>query len=696
MVIKRTLYLLLCLFFVAALSAGCGGDPSTGSGQADDDDDTTAATDDDDDDDDVTDDDVTDDDDDDNDDDTAPPVSPVPCGVYDVTGTDNHGDYVGVAEIFPAAKGVGFARVIHYPDLEFADPYKELTYEVYSAWLGEADGEKITVSLQVGDFLKEYGYLARDRQIDGPRVIIEATATPAGDGYVLTYAAAPDSSREYAATESWTDLSPNGAEAIFVAEDVSVQSHEGMPGFLKDVVFFLLREYHALEFYDDYRERPEFEAGIHYFNHYRTDFDWYRANPDTIRVVNKWLDEISMAETMMRARAYGPTLAEKATLFDAEMPEYFLNPLGMFSEALIGSTPLQQVESGDALLWSGCYLASQVWRYLTTGEPEALDNWLFVLDGEILAHDIPQDPTDFARAVRPHVEDDAREWRQGEPPYEAYDWMLEGNNDMIKGLYYSYTLSWLYLPDEPQYDVYRDGIAARAVILADHNLIARDDGFNEMTVNLLAYMTTGEQRFLDRYDELWSNVLYELWTFIGNGLFYLWGVSDWSGQHLTTTGTIALQYLVENTGAAGLGLFNAGWTNGIRFNAVTGQALWPIAAYAFSEPAPDTLDALDFAIWRLREIPFPKEEFEIDQRLDPEWCASPLPELFWKLDYFQGGRHQGIFGAPLFEYGGSANYFKDGPFRVNEGYQPWFNGGGADFLQAYWLGRYYGIIGEDD
>ena len=699
---KKTFLVWILAMLALATFVGCGDDDD------DDNNDDTAPTDDDDDDDnddddnnddnddddDDNDDDNNDDDDDDDDDDVVnPPL--VPFGIYDITGNDNHGDYTGTAEIFTLDGGAQFIRLAHYTDVTFADPYKDLDYDVYSAWVGVAGSDEIAVTLQVADFMVEYNDLVRT-EADGPRLLITATAEETDGDYVVTYAGEAGASRAYAATETWTYREPSGAEPMFVNEDVSVASHEPMPEWMKSIVSLLLAEYHALEFYDDYRDREEFKAGVHYMNHYRTDFDWYRANPDAVRVVNKWLDDISLAETMVRARAYGPTLAEKAAAFEAEMPEHFLNPLGMFSETLIGSEPLRQEESWDALLWSGCYLASQVWRYLVTGEQEALDNWLWILEGLMLAHDIPQDDTLFARAVRPHRDDGKREWVRGAAPYEDYDWLTDGNNDMVQGLFYGYTMSWLYLPDEPAYDAYRAAIAERAARLADFDNIARDNGFNEMRATLLAYLTTGEQRFFDRFDELWSNVFYRLWVFIGDGMFYLWGVTDWSGQHLETVGTITLYQLVEATGVGGLEQFQIGWANGMRLNATSGQVLWPIAANAFADPPPDTQDTFDLAMWRMREIPYPKQQFQVDQRIDPEWCASPLPSLFWKLDYFQGGRHQGIYGVPIFEMGGSANYFKDGPFSVDDGASEWMNGAGADFLQAYWLGRYYGVIDAED
>jgi hypothetical protein len=121
-----------------------------------------------------------------------------------------------------------------------------------------------------------------------------------------------------------------------------------------------------------------------------------------------------------------------------------------------------------------------------------------------------------------------------------------------------------------------------------------------------------------------------------------------------------------------------------------------VGAYAFADPPADTDDVLAEAIWGLREIPFPKQNFATDQRLDPEWCASPIPSLFWKFDWMTGGRFQGLYGNPLFERDASETYFNGGPFSVAAGASPWFGGGGADFLHAYWLGRYFGVIDETE
>ena len=692
----RVLLILALLLGMVALLAACGNDDDdSGDDDAAADDDNDTSDDDDNDDNDDDDNDDNDDDDDDDDDDVSPP--PVPYGIYEITGSDTHGDLTGTVEIRPTeGKGIQFLRVATYPELEFADPYKDVQYEVHTAWTGELTGEQLSVTLQVADFMVTYGDLTRTEDDGLPVTIAGTVGQTDDDTYAVLYASDEASPYEYAGSETWTYREANGAEPIFIDEDTTdPMDTPPVPDGVRNLLFALLSGYHELPFFDDYRDREEFQAAIHYYHHYHTDFAWYREHPDAVRVVNKWLDDISLAETMLRSRAFGPTLAEKAAWFDEEMPQYFLNPTGFYAQATVGVEPLLRDESGDGMLWSGCYLASQVFRYLETSDAAALANWLKVLDGMILAHDIPQDDTTFARAVRPHVADGNKDWVQGAAPYEAYDWLTGGNNDMIQGLYYSYTLSYIYLPADSAYDSYREAIALRAARLADYCGISRDDGFNEIKANLLAYLTTGETRFLDRFTELWS-VLYQLWTDAGGGMFYLWGVSDWSGQHLNTVGALILQFLADATGVEMGTQLRLGWVNGMRLNGVTGQVLWPIAAYSFANPSAGLDNVLENAIWGMREIPYPKQQFQFDQRIDPAWCASPWPSLFWKFDWFQGGRYQGLYGTPLFEHEASFTYFNHSPFVIDSGASTYFNGGGADYLHAYWLGRHYGVIAPED
>jgi len=699
---------LIILSFLAPLvfAAACGDDDDDNAPSDDDavdDDVDDDAIDDDEVDDDAIDDDAIDDDsidddtvDDDSVDDDSVEYLVPPNTVFQVEGTDSlYGDYAGVVEIRGPEDEPNFIRLIHYDNLTFADPRREVDYAVHTAWTGNIDlvSGYLKVELQVADFITNYEDVTRAPE-DGQPVIIEGSADPDRQGFTTQLASV--GSHAMTVNETWSAPQPAGAQPLFVFEDTYVASHESPPDWLKTLVNAIFNEYHQMEFFDPYRDREEFKAYVHYMPHFRTDFQWYRDNPDAIRVVNKWLDKVSMVETMVRARGYSQTLGDKATQYDADMPVLFLNPVGFVSSAEVPSDPLNQRESGDGLLWNGCYLASQVFRWLVTGDQDAFDNWLRILDAQFLAHDIVQDDTTFARSVRPHVADGAKDWIAGTPPYEAYDWLAEGNNDMIQGLYYAYTLSWIFLPDEPAYDEYRAKIAERALRLADYCSVANDDGFNEIKATWLAWMTTGDATYQTRYQELWSKFTLQFWAGGGDGMFYIYGISDWSGQHLDTIGHLILYFLALATGDPGLSTILNGWNNGMLFNGVTRQALWPIAAYAFADPPASYQPVLDEALWVMREFPYPKQNFPTDMRIDPKWCASPLPSLPWKLDWMEGGRLQGIYGLPMWERGVSTCDWVAGPFDWANSETNWTDGGGQDFLHAYWLGRYYGVIAPED
>jgi len=680
---------LLLVLLMALAMVACGDD---------DDDDNDAPADDDND---AGDDDATPGDDD-TFDDGGPDGGPTPLLgkniIYDITGTDSiHGAYSGQVEIRADNEAANFIRTAHMLGVSFVDPRLETNYDVHTAWTGRIDRYAgiITVSLQVADFITAYGDTVRSGA-DGMPVVVSGTLSAQRDGSFTVAWTTDSTTHPFTAGETWTYHGVSGDEPLFQNEDTYVASHDPPPDLLTSIIYPLLSTYHALECYDDYRDRDEFWLGVHYLEKFRTDFDWYREHPDALRVFDKWLDEISMAEAMLRARAYSPTLAQKAEWFDAEFPDVFLNETGFVGQTLIGSDPLEKDASYDALLWNGCYLGSQVFRYLTTGEPEALANWLQILDAQFFAHDIVQDDTSFARAVRPHVEDGSKEWIHAAAPYEDYDWMCCGNNDMIQGLYYAYTLSWIYLPEDAAYATYRAKIAERAARLADHASIALDGEFNDIKATWLAWMTTGDESYRERYQELY-NILLQAYTFAGGGMFYLYGVSDWSGQHLDAIGQLVLYFLAKETGDNGVQfLLKEGWANGMRLNAMSKQILWPIASHSFSNPPADLDYVLDEAIWGLREFPYPKQNLDIDQRIDPQWCASPLPSLFWKLDYFQGGRHQGLFMQPWFEKSGSINYFVCNPLDFQSSATEWSHGGGTDYLHAYWMGRYFGVIDEQE
>jgi hypothetical protein len=124
------------------------------------------------------------------------------------------------------------------------------------------------------------------------------------------------------------------------------------------------------------------------------------------------------------------------------------------------------------------------------------------------------------------------------------------------------------------------------------------------------------------------------------------------------------------------------------------MGLWSVA-FATMGTMPHA-DAKNDALWRLREIPAPKTQVDIDHRIRPDYVMSPFPSLPWKFDWTKTDRTQSLRAYPLFE--ASAYNVYDWKQSVLD-YKANTVGGqlpGVDFLLAYWLGRTLGVFASDD
>jgi hypothetical protein len=110
----------------------------------------------------------------------------------------------------------------------------------------------------------------------------------------------------------------------------------------------------------------------------------------------------------------------------------------------------------------------------------------------------------------------------------------------------------------------------------------------------------------------------------------------------------------------------------------------------FATPPPE----LEDAIWVLREMPIPKKHgLAIDWRIHPSFCMSPFPSLPWKGDWMDpnSNRFQSLVSYPLFERPPDGFQWKSNPMAFVGGASTWEEPG-ADFLFAYWFGRWAGVI----
>ena len=693
--VKKAKFLLTAMVLLALFLFSCG--------EIDSEEELNAADindDDDDDNDDTSDDDDDDNNDDDNNDDDSTPDALQ--GIYNIAGVDDvHGSYTGQAEFRSISKGeYQYTRLVKYDNLSFVDDIGEEYTQIETAWSGAARLDHSTVRIELtlkrAHFIKGYNGLEREYRHRNP---LEVTGVFSLDGEDIEgLFDSPENIVSVA--ETGVRVSDIGSEPIWKNEDTYYESHSDPPSFFKDLLNILLSGYHDLPFYDDYRDREEFKRYVHFTPQFRTGLDYYRANPDGLRVAGKVLDVISMKESQMRADAFKYTLAEKAEFLDLDTQEKNINKHGMLANYYIGTDPPEHMYDYDSLLWTGTYVASQAYRYLATGEPEALANMLHSLDGLIVCVEITGDPAEFARTLRTVGEEGNKNkdsetgkynaWNPGTEEFEGIEWRYPGNNDMLHGIFYGYTAALLALPDDPAYDEYRDRMEQTVVSLAENSVVVTESLFNPIPINYLAYLFTGDNKFLTAYKQAY-NLALKFWLSSGNGLFFLWGISDWSGQHLNTNAlqTLALLDLIQGKPVSEI--VKAGFVNGMYNTRSVRQPLVAISAHAFATPGPEFDAIWEDAVWSLREMPTHKRAVAMDIRVNGQWCASPLPSLFWKLDWSEGGRHQGLYGTPIFMRGDTSCWYNNNPYSISRGESTTY-AGGADFLHAYWLGRYFGVL----
>jgi hypothetical protein len=632
----------------------------------------------------------------------------IASGIYRVTGIDSRwGTYSGQVEI-RASDEAGIHDIIHiqqWDDARFEGD------SIALAWEGVLDlsGSEPTVevSLERVGFVTEYGDLMRnpDPTANAPVLYSSELVKVDEATFEVSFRPAPGD-QEWTFDETWIWDGLSGPTPIWVNERVSLQGHDPVPEQLKERLFRLFKSYHEMPEVQPYVERPEFQEAMHYWIFDPTDYDFYRSQPDVLRVVQKIVDPISLVETRLRARAYRHSLAEKQAVFDEQVPVYFLNDPGMIT----GFDPtlpedIRQTSDRDSMLWTGSYVASQAMRYLVTGETEALETMTHALEGQILCYEIVPTPGEFARTLRTHIEGADDEWIQGEGEYSEIDWLPGGNNDMLKGFYSGFLWAHLALEKAGGYGDLQARMVDVLQGLLDYNPLLQvqalsdvTDIYDRMVFLLLSHTLEPD---LSKYLEYaaYYKVVAPWLTATGNGSVYWYGIADWSGIHLGIQTLLALVMGAETASDPLLILEYHALTyrdamatalDRLRHTRIGLAQLVYGTLGSFSEPPPELEDAL----WVLREMPAPKERYEIDYSINPAFCLSPFPEEPWKLDWLQTDRFQSLSVYPLFEKG-PRNYRWKVPPGSFDGTATGDWEPGVDYLFAYWLGRYFGVIRPD-
>ena len=642
------------------------------------------------------------------------------AGIWRISGSDARlGSYTGLLELREHSNNgtLEAIRTVRLDNYTHQDGRGiDLVWTGTVAGTAE-DGAKILISLLRTDFITQVGTLQRTSADASPLEVI-GNIQFNGNSLDIHYTAAEDPA--FSVTETALREGPSGSEPIWQSQRVERETHPDLVPFKLDdsvnlllsalfsnsildiaalqanphaYLFQVFSDYHNLPAVQPYVSDPLFQRAVHLQIVDRTDFDYYQQNPNWLRVINKVVDPISLAETEVRANAFSASMTQKEIFYQDGLTQEFVGPHGMVVRSIDASGQVQPEQ--DGALFTGVYTYTQALRYKHSGEQAALANLRPSLIGIFTLMDITGNSRTFARSLRIHEPSVVAPWHPGSGEFAQFDWLEGGNNDMAKGLVLAMIAGWEVLPQD---DPLRQDISNHALKLLQLDVFkptTSDAGGNAALASLLAGITNKGllADFLVQSGlALLRTPPLKLYAQFGAGPFYLFGISDWSGNHLTLTSTLAFQRLLSHTNATDLQDL---WSQA---SAVAWKTLRTLdhplhAALALGSGALDDdiskrKEAIDEVKWGLRSFPFPKHPFTVDHRIRDDFVLSPFPSLPWKLDWLtDAGRQQSIRAYPVFEqqvaeYRWNDVHFPIGAVGLGDQRVP-----GADYLFLYWLSR---------
>lgn len=224
---------------------------------------------------------------------------------------------------------------------------------------------------------------------------------------------------------------------------------------------------------------------------------------------------ISLLATFLSAgQLFAGPLAEKAVKFDALIAEQHI-PRGLvvnLQPAGEGKS-LRYRSSGDSTIWTGAYIASQVYRYRVASDTAALANIEKCLRAFIQLHDMAGRQGFIGRAYGTREElGNGADIMDGIGSYSHLCFKADTSRDQYTGIFMGCALAWPYLRDEELRNELRSmiGIVARNLMHNNLALKVEINGFSPSTFNLnpdYAYQDRITPEEWARVDDFPANVL---------------------------------------------------------------------------------------------------------------------------------------------------------------------------------------------
>jgi len=562
-------------------------------------------------------------------------------GIYSITGHHkDRGSYQGEIEI----RNNDVIKIITYKNFKFNE------LNVQEIWTGKAslNGHNLTTTynLKKADYIVRLENLVRvPEDFKTPQIIsliysINQNGMTTKGEYTETIKFSRTSSEKPLWQNQRTNLLARG-DKIPTWLKPFIKISTSRSGFDKD------------PYVQSFKDRPEFKEINPYIVFDPTDYDFYQNNPKSLRVVNKVLDPISMTESISRRNAYAFSLSDKAEIYERNMQEKHLPAeSGIVTTAKLNNQNdlIESQPDFSGGLWSGLYAGSQAMRYLSTQNPEALDNFKRVLKGMYTLIDITGDPRHFARSIAPYdpqyTVSGYKEylWTRGNGQYSHLMYLLKGNNDMFKGI--THSLMWAtYVIPESDVETW-NMMRKMALQILDLEILEEKKQNKPSAIGIAAFILK-DKKLEKKFRGLFKNPMVMLGGYSFDTTFYVRGSADWSGINLGVAGAITEIMIADKLGAHAISkqLSERLMDSWVTYES-SKRALVTVAAYAFAYKKgvlggnfkdlnsrdQKWNEGINHAMWTLRSIPAirPTEYIEIDHSMKPDWCLSPVPKLFWK------------------------------------------------------------------
>jgi len=423
-----------------------------------------------------------------------------------------------------------------------------------------------------------------------------------------------------------------------------------------------------------------------------------------------------------RPTSAGPLL-EKALAYSQNFQDFHAPAYGCAVEVFFASptdpTVVFYGEIGDSTIWTGNYVAAEAYRYAVTGDPQAKAFGLRGVNCLLAMEEVTGKPGFIARWVGPAVppfffgdcDGDCHVVTDG--PYAGTFWLGNTSSDQYLGWWYGLSHAYDYLLDTPADEPIRErirGAMARVVdtLIADGLRIIDPDGTvstagpDQHGPKMMAYIAITAHAVGEPYTSMLPEIYGQN---LSHYLFFtVYPLTRWFQYYAFHLGHMAQHMLTKwEPDPFWQGIHRKLLRD--RLYALikdTQQVLFDYIAFGMqATPAvPAVLDADRAALAAFPEAP--------KRRLNPvqgpfEWDPFPVQvnQLLDVLEQIIGVEiphlnEQALYPFPVAERCVSSFRWQSAPYQVCGGNDPSVEYPGADYLIAYWLGRYHGFLNVDD